>query len=600
MLRDRAGPAAGTGKLTINCLRPIVNLRSLNYPGGENDPTNFNLYVHCQRFDSRVVWAEFVGLATYVSDGTVGPPITTVVSNNLGRFYYQGSPTVATWWRPLRDPLGGGQYSSITLQVWCRAALSNGKVSSFYMASVTPFSSDQIADVDFIAIAQSDRVEADSRQNPDCREHDPGGSSGGGVTGTNNICLDVTPSTGSKEYRIYRRVDSGPLSLLSSGPVTNGMTNIKECDNAMPVNGGSMCYFVQLLDENGNPSPMAFLGCIDVAPVTPLPVPVLSKIVSSGDENNPRMKLLWFCPPYGVERFEVRVAGLPTLPNTNGNQFCSSLSCTGAVETLTYTNNGTNLSLPFYSYVTPKVGPAFGGGGAAFLVEPDIEIGKTYYITIRSLGKNGNHSENSNFEEFVWTPTNVPLPMVPWPARPLPPTNANFFALAFYLSPTNSNPALQTADFEGNAVLIGARAFDSRVHIRLTDPAPGLDISYDPMDAVETNVLGDAIMPFVMYRYQVGNTNFPVVSGDTIQVSPLMEIIAYQVASIPGLGANTTIHDPFVAVTTSGDNSTHNLWLWIKDTQPIIIGARYKYVLVRFKSNHEIDQLIPSNEVEVP
>ena len=103
-----------------------------------------------------------------------------------------------------------------------------------------------------------------------------------------------------------------------------------------------------------------------------------------------------------------------------------------------------------------------------------------------------------------------------------------------------------------------------------------------------------------MYRYQVPNANFPTTSGDTIQVSPLMENIAYQLSGVPGQTTNTFVLDPFVTGTTLADNSFRYLWLWLEDTQPIISGARYQYVLVHFGPNHEIDQLIPSNPVDVP
>src|SRR4029077_18606965 len=103
------------------------------------------------------------------------------------------------------------------------------------------------------------------------------------------------------------------------------------------------------------------------------------------------------------------------------------------------------------------------------------------------------------------------------------------------------------------------------------------------------------------YRYQVPNANFPTTSGDTIQVSPLMENIAYQF--VPGAPTNTLVQDPFVGVSTTLDNTSghHFLWLWLRDTQPQISGARYQYVLVRFKpETREIEQLIPSSLVDVP
>jgi hypothetical protein len=100
-----------------------------------------------------------------------------------------------------------------------------------------------------------------------------------------------------------------------------------------------------------------------------------------------------------------------------------------------------------------------------------------------------------------------------------------------------------------------------------------------------------------MYRYQTPNANFPTVSGDVIQVAPLMENIAYQIQAGPSV-TNTIVQDPFIASTSLTD--FHNIYFWLRDTQPQISGARYRYVLVRFKENHEIDQLILSNEVDVP
>jgi hypothetical protein len=132
---------------------------------------------------------------------------------------------------------------------------------------------------------------------------------------------------------------------------------------------------------------------------------------------------------------------------------------------------------------------------------------------------------------------------------------------------------------------------------------PRVNGFFNPNAALETNKFGDSIFPCALYRYQVPNANFPTVSGDVIQVSPLMENIAYQQVVIEGVAyfVYAEIQDPFVAVTglqTAGGNI---IYLWIRDTQPQISGASYKYILVHFDPvSHEIDQLIPSNAVEVP
>jgi len=600
VLRDRIGPPAGSGQIEINCLRPVVSLAGVGLPPLRTaDPTNFDVFAACTRLDQRFEWAEFYGIGLYQADlpGGLG---TITISNFLGRTDFDGAPAVSTWWNPTRNPFTNSQPYAVTLWVYCRAGLLNGKISNFAVATISPPpSSQQYADVEFTAVAQSLRVVAGDRKNNDCIEHDPGGG-GGGVVGTNNIGIIIHPTAGSTEYRLYRRVDAGPLSLLCQGPITNLLQLIECFENAPPVNGGTICFYLQLFDQNGNPSPLTPVGCIDTAPNTPLPTPVLAKITSTGDQNSPGMKLSWFCPPYGVDRFELRIAGLPTPPDTNQYALSQQLSSTGAPPvSMTFTNGGTNLTLNFNSFRSPKAGPAFGNNGAVFQVPCTVELGKTYYVSVRALSKNGDGGDFSNFEKFVWVPTNAPSPQAPWPARPLPPSAANFFAFAFFLSPTNANPALRTANYMGNGILLGLAGLSPRTIIVLKDQFR-ISTQLDPSSIVETNGFGGSILPCAMYRYQVPNATFPVTSGDTIQVSPLMENIAYQVSVVAGQGTNTYIHDPFVVGTSFSSASANTLYLWLQDTQPVISGARYKYVLVHFGPNHEIDQIIPSNEVEVP
>ena len=610
VLRNRQGPAAATGSIEFNCLEPVVSaLQSATfylYPL-PSDTVNYDLLLNCVRTDSRFDWAEFYGIATY-SYAAGGIP--TVVSNYFGPLYFLGNTNVFWWWTPPRNPGGTNSNATVSLQIWCRAALANGKISNFAVSQVNPFSSDLYAYVPFQADAVSVRTSTSTtgdKRNTGCVEHDPGGG-GGGVFATNNICVNVNPSAGSKEYRIYRRIDNGPLTLLDAGEVTNTALTITSCDNAPPANGGTMCFYAQMLDVNGNPGPMTVLGCIDTAPVSPLPVPVLAKLTSTGSQSAPGMMVPWFCPPYGVQRFEVRIAGLPTAPNTNTantaiTQFSTSLSCTGAPPAyMTCTNFGTNLTLPFYSYTTPMAGPGFGNNGPDFTVPCNIEFGKTYIATVRALGKNGNAGAFSDFKTFYWAPPSTPTgPHVPWPARGLPGTNANFLAVGAYLSPSSPAPGLRTASYTGNAILIAAVVFSDRQPILLTPTNTIVNYTnFDPLTLVGVNVLGQSFFPAALYRYRVPTATFPQVSGDTIQVSPLMEKIAYQTIS-KGQQAGTIIQDPFITATTApASDSTSYLWLWLIDSQPQVSRAGYNYIVVHFGTNHEIDQLIPSNEVDVP
>jgi hypothetical protein len=510
--------------------------------------------------------------------------------------YFLGDNMVSTWWTPPCNP-NNGQYS-YGVFIECRAGLFNGKVSTYTLANLSgPLPLERNFEfVNFEAFTQIFRVVAGDRKDDDCREHQPGGG-GGGPLGTNDITIQFTPTPGSHEYRVYRRVDDGPLSLLCQGAVTN----ILPClENAPPVNGGTICFYLQLLDEHGNPSPMVLIGCIDTAPASPLSTPVLTKITPTGDTNDPGMNISWFCPFYGVDRFELRVAELHSAPPTNNMGLSPELAFTGEpASSMTFSNFGTNLTLPFYPFVTPKIGPGFGNNSPTFVIAGNMIIGRTYIMTVRALGKNGNAGDFSNFETFTWNVTNIMSPQVPWPARPLPTTNANFAALAFFLSPTNASPVFRTGTQTGNGVLIGADLLLGR-NVQTRQGPAVIGGSYDPNMAVVTNTMGQGILPIAMYRYQVPNPNFPKVSGDVIQVSPLMETIAWQLA-VSASTTNSIVQDPFVATTSFQITDTaHAVYLWLRDTQPQIAGARYRYVLVRLAENKEIDQLILSNEVEVP
>jgi hypothetical protein len=103
-----------------------------------------------------------------------------------------------------------------------------------------------------------------------------------------------------------------------------------------------------------------------------------------------------------------------------------------------------------------------------------------------------------------------------------------------------------------------------------------------------------------MYRYQVANAAFPTVSGDVVQVTPLMEQIAYELGAVSGIGISTLIHDPFIRVApVTPGSSRHGIYL--VDTQPVVRGASYRYVLMRHRpSGKEPAEIIVTQAVEVP
>jgi hypothetical protein len=64
------------------------------------------------------------------------------------------------------------------------------------------------------------------------------------------------------------------------------------------------------------------------------------------------------------------------------------------------------------------------------------------------------------------------------------------------------------------------------------------------------------------------------------------------------------IYDPFIAVTSAGGPSGTVGFdlpfdIWLMDSMPVTLGARYAYLLVVFRDNGEIRTVIPAGEVEI-
>ena len=131
---------------------------------------------------------------------------------------------------------------------------------------------------------------------------------------------------------------------------------------------------------------------------------------------------------------------------------------------------------------------------------------------------------------------------------------------------------------------------------RLTNCPQVAVSSTDPNLMLPTNSVGESLFPVVLYRQQVTNANFPTVSGDVVQVTPMMESIAWGVD-----GGLTKIFDPYILLQWTQSANEGPRGMFLRDTQPVISGSRYRYLLVRFNALGEIAETIPvANELEVP
>lgn len=599
VLRDRVGPDApvGGGPFILCCQPEIqpgkTSERSVD---GTMDPQLAYFDLECRRRDDGIAWVDF-----WMSfNGGVS-------SNYVGRVPFPpGSATVV---KRLSYPRRLFSENS-TFTAYARVGDAQGEVSAQVNLRVGGLPGREVfRHVDFEAMSRCTRVPAGiaggvtGAGKRGCTVHRPQPPKAPGETNAPPelgviVQIPLTPTT--REYRLYRRVDYGPLSLIKQGQANyHSVTNLTILvpDEDMPANASVLCYFGQLFDEHGNGSPMTQLGECIVAD-QPTAKPMLSALEALGSDAAPRMIIRWFCPPAGIERFKVRVAVMgESAPATLGTVLSGNQSAVPLLEPLNPTAPPAQWKiLDFGEYLTPMVGPNF-GEGAAFSVLVPVGMGKRYYVQVTAVAKGGTAGKTSNMENFLWqAPPEEFGPKVPWPQRPLP-------SLALF-HPGIVPVRLNFGGFNGLAVKIGdvrrAEARDFKVE---TGEFSMLEGSVQPESFLYTNSLGDSLLPVVLYRFQVPSTDLPQVSGDLVQVSPYMNRIATVTTNVPNLGVFTRIEDPFVALTTMGaipgNNQTAERNLLLLDTTPVIIGANYAYLLVRFTDFGEVDKVIPTTLVEV-
>ena len=456
----------------------------------------------------------------------------------------------------------------------------------------------------------------------DCSQHVARGADEGGVAPI-DIRFRLTKRT--REYRLYRQVNDGVLTLLSQGaakfdPAKPSFELVRK-DDAMPVSPARLCYYVQLLDEHGNPSPMALIGCKDVKPPQ-LPMPILAEPNAAGTVAAPQVALNWFCPTGGVYRFAILVHRLDDPENTKPIAFEGVQILKGGSITLGSVFASANALQPIRfseEYFTAPVGPGF-GPGPQFAMNIRVSPSVPYRISVRAVDAQGSNGPISAAWEFTWHPP-LPVEVVQWPFRSLPAVAAFHPAIRTRLMSNYVNQSrVLNQDFPVG-VRIGAIPDGS---VRANSDERTLAVIGLPPDEAPINPHRylfrrnasvtapppgtDVILPVALYRVQVTNATFPKVSGDVTQVSPLIEKLAtrretyfdyiqYRVVDrLIGRSADLEFEMPG-ELANSNDGYTG---IYLFDSQPVISGATYRYYLVRFKDDHEVDQIIPAGDVTIP
>jgi hypothetical protein len=471
---------------------------------------------------------------------------------------------------------------------------------------------------------------------------------GSGQAGKLGVVIFTTAR--SEEYRLFRRVNDGPYTLVGQGAAAYAATNpvnaIRREDDGLPMTDCAICYYAQTVDRDGNASAMVRLDpCIERKAPT-LPKPRLSPPIAIGSAAQPKMKLTWMCPPEGVERFliTIKAKGGPALQSTLENASAYSLAqaispalagrqvhysgvddegkatptkqAAGPVSQSGNADNRSVLSLStsavkFFkmvntsSFVTPPLGNGF-PSEPPFTAEFDVQAGVTYVVFVQAmrgaiLNGQGRGPKSATYE-FKWEEEIVgDPPKVAWPARPMPEVT-----LVSGVEAAELNPVMWPAHLNGQRPVgvklaalpsQGSEDYEAVANEIVYAPhsvSPGYK-RHDP----NTNLprpLGDGIRQVqgvVLYRQQVANQLFPIVPGDVLQVSPLVRKIAWIPITLHGRNGSRLI-DPFFALrlTAPPGDSNYSIDLFLLDTQGVINGARYHYYLVCFGADGEITQTI--------
>ena len=129
---------------------------------------------------------------------------------------------------------------------------------------------------------------------------------------------------------------------------------------------------------------------------------------------------------------------------------------------------------------------------------------------------------------------------------------------------------------------------------------PDLELPTRDFAAYVARVPGSVrpVLPAALYRQQLANDEWPVVSGDVVQVSPLVSRIAWENEDGPAYGI---LRDPYIALTTDievGSAYFREANLYLLDTTPHVAGARYRYFLVCFGADSGAPELVIPGTLE--
>jgi hypothetical protein len=387
-----------------------------------------------------------------------------------------------------------------------------------------------------------------------------------------DVCGQIAQTPGAVEWRVYRRVGAGAaLVQISSGKFPEN----DWCDTSVPGAPATLCYFAQLFDQDGNPSVIVRLGCVESLGTEKLPKPVVTLAqVTPVAGPAPAVvpgALEWFCPRPGVERFEIAI-----VPPPPASPQVIWLPVPGAQEAI-----GTDYGI----FASPRLPAGFGGNGSEFAQSVGLLRGVNYRARVRAIRTSvapdgspmqasGDWSDEMPFTLAVVSgePTG---PQVPWPARPVPAIN----------------PAVEVfAEFDLQEEI-------GRVEIGTIPPSVPVSAS-----GTFTIVGGDSLEPYftvpppcVIYRHDAS-------PGRRAEMTQITHYVTGFLATTVGTPPNQSLQitDKLLMVKRRNNEPGGPYRIWIRDTQPVIGGRSYRYSVVRHGEDREIVEVRASVNANVP
>ncbi|MCX6857848.1 MAG: hypothetical protein NTV80_23425 [Verrucomicrobia bacterium] len=457
------------------------------------------------------------------------------------------------------------------------------------------------------------------------------------------ISISTNVPATTREWRLYRRVDEGDMALVKSLVIDPGAFAPEQLlaeDSNLPPHGAVVAYYAQCFDSNHNPSPFVFLGKIKLIPDPTKPL-MNAPIALDAVANMGRLKVKWFCPPPGIQRFRIYV-----LPLKSDSPHASAVD--PSITTINITPSPNGIIIPQYFqligetesrslqalryFETADIPP----GTSSPLREVEFEVtpGVDYAVFVACLGLDLSTFLQSDAHLFTWKapPPVVAETLVAWPARPLPEVvkvsgvdaflMSSAIALPNYLANNSTIPDAVAASMYPVGISLG---YMFVLPLPIThDAADPMCASHpfvfglmtpagagNPSDVLPTSLGNDPtsylvpdVLPCALFRQTLLNAEDP---GPLMQVSPLRVSIAHRVDPTPaplqevlGNGQLTTIADPFIKANTYSGTLPPLTILSLVDTHPVEEGASYRYYLVSYRDDGEIRRVIDCGNVTIP